>query len=391
MKNSPKARVALLIDTSTSWGRDVIQGIAAYSREKCQWQLYLEPHGFGEAILPPHWWDGDGIIARVHDTDQARLLKQRDIPIVNLSATRIPEADMPRTIQDEEKAINLALDHFWDLGLRVFAYAGDMGDNVPRPRPETFRRVVEGRGGQSHIFKEQPLSLSKEAMEDYVKALSRWVRALPKPVGVVARGVTPAPLVIQACRLAGFDVPREVAVVGVDADDLLAKTFETTISTVDMLPKKQGYESARLLDGLMRGKPMSTDPILVQPLGIISRQSSDIMMIEDQVLRLAMRFIQRNAADPITVEDVAAHAKVHRHLLDQRFRKHLGGSPAEEIRRTRIDMARRLLAHSSLPVSEIALQTGFSSEKHFYPAFKKMTGQTPLQYRRQVFSAFPDR
>jgi LacI family transcriptional regulator len=188
---------------------------------------------------------------------------------------------------------------------------------------------------------------------------------------------------IDLCRHTGLRVPEDVCVLGVDNDELLTQISHPPVSSITLQTEKIGFESARLLDRLMRCPTTHKQVILVPPGGVIARQSTNLLAIEDQTVLTALRYIREHIHERISVEDLMEVIPVNRRFLERRFREHLGRTPLQEIRRVRIETAKKLLSETDLAMPAIARRSGFSNAERLSSVFHSMTGMTPTQYRRQ--------
>jgi LacI family transcriptional regulator len=187
----------------------------------------------------------------------------------------------------------------------------------------------------------------------------------------------------RICHDIGLAIPEEVSLIGVNNDDLIVHICQPPLSSVELNAVKIGYEAAALLDGLMHGRRTPGQPMLVPPVGVVARGSSDIEAVGDPEVAGALRFIREHAADGIEVEDVLDRLTVSRRTLERRFRDYLGRSPHDEIVRVRLERAERLLAVTRATVASVAESSGFGSPKHFHRVFKQQTGLTPVVYRNR--------
>jgi LacI family transcriptional regulator len=204
---------------------------------------------------------------------------------------------------------------------------------------------------------------------------------LPRPIGVMGQHDREASFVVRAAELAGLAVPNEVAVVGVDADEVSVMLAPIPLSSVDRRRRAHGYEAAVLLESLMEGEPPPSQPILIPPGPVIPRQSSDVLAIDDPALRMAIQFIADCFRDPIGVQDVVEATHVSRRRLYELFDEHLGHSIRTEILRRRLDRARQLLASSDAKLFSVAQASGFSDAQQLARVFRKHVGMTPGEYR----------
>jgi LacI family transcriptional regulator len=189
--------------------------------------------------------------------------------------------------------------------------------------------------------------------------------------------------VLDVCAELGIAVPEQVAVIGVDNDSHLCSLCTPPLTSVVPDTRRAGYEAARLLDRLMQGSPVPADAILVKPVGIVDRQSTDVYAIDDADVVRALRFIRAHACEGIRVADVLREVSLSRRVLESRFRELLGRTPHAEIHRLQMERACRLLTETDLPLVQVASQTGLAHAEYLSVAFKRHTGLSPRDYRRQ--------
>jgi len=273
-----------------------------------------------------------------------------------------------------------------DRGFRQFAYCGDPRFKWSILRQRYFETRVQQAGYTCHIYDaahdaddEDDTSWNREKQR-----LATWLGQLPRPVGVMACYDIQAQKLLEVCREIDSAIPEEVAVVGVDNDDLLCSLANPPLSSVICNTHRTGYEAASLLDRMMDGEQVGSESILVEPLGIQTRQSSDILAIDDREIANAVRFIRENATSGINVADVLRQVPLSRRVFESRFRKLMGRSPHEEISRLRIDHIKQLLAETELPMAEIADRAGYQHDEYMSVAFKKAVGMPPSHYRARV-------
>lgn len=381
MHRPPK--VTLLVETSNAYARELLHGVRAWLREHGPWSIWLAEAGRG--ATPPAWlrdWKGDGIIARIETPAIARAVAATRLPAVDVSAARLL-TDVPWLETDDRAIARTAADHLRERGFQSFGYCGDDRFNWSRWRGEAFAAQVREFGLNCSAFVERPLRRSGEVPdgEGELVALAKWIRSLPKPAGIFAcydiRGVQ----VLEACRRLGVAVPDEVAVVGVDNDELLCDLADPPLSSVIPDVRRTGYEAAALLARLMRGDKLRGEGRLFAPLGVMTRQSTDVVAVDDKHISTAVRYIREHACDGISVADVLKIAPLSRRVLETRFQKLLGRSPHAQILGVKLDRVKRLLTETDLPLAAIAERTGFAHVEYLSVAFKRNTGVTASEYR----------
>lgn len=370
-------RVAVLVPASSGWGRGVIQGIAGFANQHGPWHLRV--HAEGEQGGLPRGWQGDGIIARLSTPAIARSLTGAGVPVVNVSGIRLAAAfdSMPRVSNDLRACGALAARHLLDRGLRSFGYVGLPKLRYVAEQREAFTAALTAAGHTCHSL---ALGTGDEAATRSGR-LASWLQELPKPVGILTWSNTQGRAVIDACRQAHLLVPEDVAVLSGDDDQLLCESCLPTLSAIGVAAERIGLEAARLLLRQMEGHPCAETSIAIAPLGIVTRQSTDILAIDNPELVRVLGFIREHAAEAIHVDDVLRALPISRRSLERMFHEGLGRSPAEEIRRVRLERAKHLLATTDLPVPQVAAGSGFGTGEYLATAFRRATGMTPLQYR----------
>jgi LacI family transcriptional regulator len=379
MKKRPQ--VALLIETSNAYARELLHGVRAYVRENRPWSMYLAEHGRGDA--PPAWlrgWHGDGIIARIETPNIARAVVATGLPTVDVSAARlVPE--LPWLETDDLAIARVAAEHLRERGFQSFGYCGDPRFNWSNWRREAFVKYLAAAGFQCSVYQSPRVSQGSASWEQDQRGMARWIRALPKPAGVFAcydiRGLQ----VLEACRRMGVAIPDEVAVIGVDNDELLCDLSDPPLSSVIPNVRRTGYESAALLDRMMSGHLAPPEGRLFEPLGVATRQSTDVLAIRDRHISQAVRFIREHACDGICVADVLKAVPLSRRVLEQRFRKLLGRTPHEQILQVKLDRVKLLLTQTDMALAIIAERSGFAHVEYLSVAFKKNVGVTPSEFR----------
>jgi LacI family transcriptional regulator len=218
------------------------------------------------------------------------------------------------------------------------------------------------------------------------RRLGAWLIKLPKPLAVFTWNSERGRQVIDACAAIGLRVPDDVAVLAADDDEVTCELSDPPLSAIDHGPRRIGHAAAELLDRLMRGAAPPAEPVLFAPAGVVPRQSTDVLAVEDRDVAAALRFIQRHATEPIGVDDVVRATRLSRRMLELRFARRLGRSPAAEIRRLRVERAQRLLAGTPLTVTEIAEASGFQHAEVMNRIFRREMNTTPTLYRKQMRS-----
>jgi LacI family transcriptional regulator len=248
-------------------------------------------------------------------------------------------------------------------------------------RGRSFARHV-GKAGFTVRFYTQPRSQFARTWENEPTFIAQWLRSLPKPVALMTCADYRSQQVIEACRIADLRVPEEVAVLGVDNDELVCELSALPLSSIALNFEAVGYEAAELLESLMSRKGTKARSIVLRPTNVVARQSTDILAIDDADVAQAVRFIRAHASDMIQVSDVVNAASVSRRDLYYKFKKHLGRSISHEIRRVRVQEIAAILLRTEMTVSQIASKLGYCSSDHISRYFRQEMKMSPLEYRR---------
>lgn len=390
VERKPTPRVALLIESSRSYGRDLLMGIAKYVRVHGPWSIEFEEGDPGEHW--PEWyrrWKWDGIIARVSTPVIAELLRKSRVPVVDLSGC-MPNRPFPVIRSDEDMVGRLAVEHLIERGFQRFAFCGFNGIEWSDLRRAGFERRIREAGFSCEVLsnEEPPRSSSTSDYEEHdfrhEQELKRWLKALPKPCGLMACNDARGRQVLNCCRELGIAVPDEMAVIGVDKDEIFCELSDLPLSSVILNAQQIGYEAAVLLDRLMGGGDDENLALAIKPVGVAARRSTDVLAIEDRHIAGALRYIREHACDGLDVETLLKVVPLSRSVLERRFSQLLGSSPKAEILRVRLDCVCRLLSESDLPLSEVAYRAGFENPEYMNRLFKKRIGTTPGAYRKRV-------
>ena len=372
--------VMLIVETSKVYGRGLLDGIGRYAMAHGQWSLYVEERGLDEEpsrLLRS--WKGDGIIFRSTSRAMVQAIRRKGVPAVDTNSAVIGHG-FPLVYADEDHIARLAVTHFLERRFEHFAFCSVEGPRWVQWRREAYLRELARLGLQAHLTgMEIPAELSWDQQH---RRLTAWAAELPKPIGVLAANDVCGMRLIAACRTAGIRIPEQVAVLGVDNDEVLCRLTSPPLSSIDPDSPAIGHRAASLLDDLMRGVAAPTEPIWVPARGVVTRQSTDTLAIQDDDLVQAVAFIRELACQGIAVEDVVRAVGVSRATLERKFAACLQTTPRRAILRVQIDRIKCLLTESDCSLDQIAQRTGYKTQSHLSVAFKRETGLTPGEYRK---------
>ena len=373
-------RVAVLLSTDRQYHRGVLQGISRYARLHGPWELESEPTYAGGQMPTRLLRSMDGAMLLINGKRQVQSLRRWKLPVVNLSS-RCPEEDLWHVSNDGTSIAALAIEHFIERGFHNFAFC-DLTDGS-HFRRRRFVEQLAARRLTGHLFE-----VNYTQRDDWILGRDRhrlemWLEKLPKPIGILAHNDIRGRHLVDACRRIGIAIPDDVAVLGVDNELPHCEMSNPPLSSIITDAERIGYEAGSLLDQLMNGRDPIPKRLLIPPLGIVVRPSTDVTATADQHVARAVRYIREHVGDEIDVGDILRHVGISRTALDKRFLKALGHTPHEEIRRIRLKRARELLAESDLKLEIIAERCGFRHGEYLGAVFRGEFGQTPGEFRAQ--------
>lgn len=389
----------MLVDTSRESGRKLLYGITKYSRLNGPWTFnrksiyffdyqteYKRSQQLEEEVLSRlEKWGANGVIAtNINDPKHFRRILKMDLPTIILGGynPEKPISGWHRVRSDSVAIGKVAAEHLLNRGFRKFAYCGYYGLCWSEERGANFAKRTVEAGFETHFFK-SPRSRIKRLWENEQTIMIDWLKSLPKPSGIMACNDDRGQNVLEACKIAELNVPDEVAVIGVDNDVLVCEVSEPPLSSISLNNDRAGYEAAELLAKLMAGERMAYQEIVVQPTTAETRQSTDGIAIEDRNVAEALQFIRQHATDVIQVSDAVDVVSMSRRGLERSFRRILGRSVFEEIKRVHVNQFTKMLIETNMSISQIALSLGHPSVENITRYFRAEKGMNPTAYRRK--------
>jgi len=372
-------KIALLIETDRSYGRGLLRGIARWSHLHGPWSFFVEPGTIRTTVPRLCDWGCDGIIARVVNDRVAGEISALGLPTIVLAYAAGPgQIRLGRGKPYSEGWI--AAEHFLDRGFQNFAFCG-FAETIYGQRQEAFAARLSEAGLSVDVYR-RPWVKRESWWGVQQQHMAQWLAGLSKPVGLFAGNDDVGRRVLEACQAARLAVPDEVAVVAVDNDELLCELCNPPLSSISLSTEKAGFQAAAALEQMMAGKKPDCAEIIVEPVVVVTRQSSDVMAMQDRDVAMALRFIREHASETIHVEDVLEAVPISRRAMESRFRRVLGRSPNAEILRVHVERAKMLLTTTNMAMPWIAQQSGFATADYMTFVFRRATGMKPLQFRK---------
>lgn len=378
-------RIAIVMTHGYSYFRHILRGIRRYAESQPSW-VFMTVAAEPRALKTLAEFRPAGLIAAVDTEALAKSLAHLRRIVVDISAVLHRSLPFPRVGVDNREVGRLAAQHFLERGLRQFAFVGNPDWYYSSAREEAFCDCVgqvHGTVARFHDRMEHTFD-ARGQQRPFDRRVNRWLSALPKPIGIFTPNDLWGVRVTEVCRQNQLRVPEDVAVLGVDNDDLFCELARPTLSSVIVPSERIGYEAAALLDRLLSGEKPPQEPILLPPPGVVTRRSTEVLAIDDPDVVQAARFIRERGHLPLRVADVLKEVPLGRRSLERRFRQALGWGLWEEIRRVHVERAKRLLAETDLSVKAVAEQSGFTDFRHLAVVFRQELGLAPTAYRSQT-------
>ncbi len=361
-----------------------MRGVEKYMSTRGDWVVRIQPPGYiNTSSRENQSWlalgDADGIIAG--DIDFISQAIRLNIPKIlhDARCDKIPGASTMYT--DSLSTGKMAAEYFLSLGFKNFAFCGFDGLVWSDKRLIGYSDELAAAGIDAvynyNQWKPTDAGIATERWN-----ISEWLKTLPKPVCVFACNDDRGIHVLEACQIAAIKVPEEVAVLGVDNDELMCDISSPPLSSIELNFCKAGFDAAKLLDEIIDGGNVERD-IIVPPVTLIERRSSDVLAIEDKNVIKALIFIRQNYNQPIQVCDVVSSTTTSRRDLEVKFKKLLKRSIKDEMLRLRIDSLKRRLLNTNEPLNAIAQSLKYTDPEHFSRFFKSATGISPNKYRQE--------
>lgn len=371
--------ILLGVPADLEFGRGVIQGVIRFSATT-NWILsHAQLDGHGTLHDGTSQWlqeERGGVIALIESNRQAHFFKSLAIPCVSVSAA-LNDPEIPSVACDDKMIGGIAASHFLERRMRNFAFVGFPGRADSEARYGGFceRLAVDG------FTKIESYEAAPTFDADAFQNLGQWLDSLSKPVGIFTMNDSLGRCIIDACRAVSIRVPSSVAVLGCGNDPVICGLATPSLSSVALPAERVGFDAADLLATLLNQRKPVERHRLVHVSSVIPRGSTDNVSVRDPDVAGALRFILAHAGEWIGVRELLLALPVQRRSLERKFRRVLGRSPLEEIRRVRVDLAKQLLCSTDLPMPIVARRSGFSEAKQLSQVFRSLVGMTPTSYR----------
>jgi LacI family transcriptional regulator len=384
---SQNLKILLLTDFSEEYGRALLRGITRYSQVHGPWSFCKMPpfirekYGIDGILKFAKQWGAQGIIGQLYNTSEIQKLIDSGLCII---AQDFKErfTQIPNITGDYENTGIMAAEYFLAKGYQHFAFYGFNEIVWSRERALGYETRLKNSGFEVHAFN-NTWHIKQQLWYYSQSPLSEWLLQLPKPLAIFACDDNQASHISEACSIVGIRVPDEVAILGVDNDEMVCNMSNPPTSSIALDTESAGYKVAQQLENRILNRDPVFQDVIVEPTHIVSRQSTDLFAIHDKEVLKALQFIRKNAYQKIQVDDVIKNIALSRRAIEKRFMTLIGRSIYQEILYLKMERAAQLLLQSRFNILEIAIQCGFDDDKNLSRMFQKTHQLTPLQYRKK--------
>lgn len=385
MKNLPK--ILLDLDISEVWGRSLMRGIVKYATVHGPWMFYRKPPYYladkpRNAVYWARKFDVDGIIMLEPTRQEEKDLLRLNLPTVVSGYNKELNPHFANILSEHREMGSMAAEHLLQLGFKSFAFCG-YNKFWSEQRCQGFTETIEQAGFSVKVYK-QPRTKKQRSWDSEQYVLADWLKSLDKPAGIMSCIDNRSLHLVEACKIANIRVPIDVAVIGVNNDELLCSLTPSPLSSVAISAEQGGYETAELMDRMLKKEiDMKGLFVLVRPTHVVARQSTDTLAVTDKQVAEAIHYIRSNFKNMIQVEDVAAAAKSSKRTLQRKFRDIMGDSIHEQINKAQVDYIAELLRNTNMSISQIAISMGYTGPENISRLFQKAKGMNASQYRKK--------
>ena len=380
-------RLLFITDFTEQFAYRLLQGVLHYAEETEQWVVckmppaHKEKLGMKGVLDYARRWRADVIIGQFDPDDDVCML--RDSGIITIAQDYITKFDcIPNITADYEKTGEMAASRFLSRGFLHFGFFGLNGVCWSEERCDGFRHRIEQAGFGDHFYKYDRQRIDNLWSYDPDELID-WIENLPKPIAIFACDDNQASILLQACNVCGMKIPSEVAIIGVDNDEVLCNMSAPSLSSINIDIEGGGYETARMVERMKKDPSYKGEDIILRPMNIVVRMSSNIFATRDTAILTALQFISANIDHKITVKDVLEQVPLSRRLLEQRFLKETGTTLYQYITALRMDRFAQLLLESNDSIANIAFRMEEEDTKSISRRFLAVKGCTPSEFRKR--------
>jgi LacI family transcriptional regulator len=385
-------KIILFSDFEEEYGKDLLRGITRYSKDHGPWTFCRMPTAYREKLGMTgilKWakeWEANGIMGQFYDDDEARVFTSENIPVI-AQDFRERLHTVPNITSNYFETGRQGAEYFLKKGFTNFAFYGFNNIVWSRERAMGFEQRIQESGFDVHYFEHKD-ARSQDLWYYKPSELSQWLKSLPKPIALMTCDDNQGHHVTEAARHAGIKIPEELAVMGVDNDEMICELSDPPLSSIDLDTEKGGYEAARLMGKMIEeSNDAEWNDVVVHSTQVVTRHSTDIFASKDAYIVTALKFIHQNLDKNLKVDQILREVPLSRRSLEKRFVQTTGYPVYEYIYKQRIEQFTKKLLETEMSIFEIALELGLSDSKNIARQFKQIKGLTPMEYRKKYLIA----
>jgi LacI family transcriptional regulator len=380
-------RLILLTDFTESFSYYLLKGVLAYSRRHNPWVVCRMPpsyklmNGIEGVVTWAKKWHADAIIGRFDNTDDVDLFRRNGIVAV-AQDYRQRFANIPNITGNYLKTGRMGAEYFISKGFRNFAFYGYRGTVWSTERCNGFFETVReyGYGENFLVYQEDTLD---NLWSNTVSPLLAWLKSLPRPTALMAGDDNQGNRIMEICKVTNIGVPDEIAVLGVDNDEMICNLSDPPLSSISLNVAQGGYETAEMIDRLLNKGESDYKNVVLQPISIVERMSTDFYSTDDAQIQAALHYIHQNLNNDISVSDILKQVPLSRRLLEIRFKEVTKQTIYKYISDLRMERFAQLLLANDSPIGDVANSIGIHNLKNVSRNFKALKGMSPAEYRKQ--------
>ncbi len=350
------------------------------------------------SVSEPDWLfsrNWDGIVYNHPSREFIAIAQEKGIPCVDINNESIAINGTPKVRPDNKEAGKMAADYLKALGFPTFAFCGYSDQGWSNERKLGFQETLLAKQQRSLVFEtEHPIATNNPtaiALPDWeshqIEEISEWLERAPTPIAVFACDDARAVQVSKAASRCGLQIPSEIAILGANNESFLCEMERPSLSSIDLNGIQRGTKAASIMNSMMLPHfENNSSTLLIPPLEVVSRQSTNTSAFDDLIVSRAIAIIQAESCQGLRVTDLVKRVHTSRRLLERKFQQHLGQSPNKAIRHAQVSTIKGLINHTDKSLTEIAYETGFTHPEYMNVVFKRVSGMTPGHYRNNVSS-----
>lgn len=381
-------RLLFITDYTEQFSYKMLKGITNHSDKSEKWVInrmlpsYMRTIGLEGIVEWAKKWKADVVIGQFAPGDDLSLFERKGIIVIAQDYIQV-FPDVPNITADYQLTGKMAAEHFLTKGYSNFAFFGYKGVCWSEKRFEGFRDkiVASGHGDRLYLYDGQKLD---NIWYYNSSELEQWLRDIPKPIAIMACDDNQGNLLLNVCNSIGIKIPNDVAVLGVDNDEVIDNLSDPTLSSIEVDIEQGGYELASMVEKMIKTPGYRGNDVVLRPVSVILRASTSVYATKDKEIVKALRFINDNIDKPIAVADILKEVPLSRRLLEIRFKKVTGSTVYSYISNRRIERFAHLLVQSNRTVSEITAMFGETDYNSICRRFKQIMGCSPIEYRKRA-------